>query len=210
MGRKNSAEVIELLKKYYPNAHCALIHKNAFELLVATALSAQCTDERVNQVTPVLFKKYPTAKKLALADIGDVEKIIHSTGFYKNKAKNLVNCARDLVEKHQGEVPQELELLVELAGVGRKTANVVLGNAFGITSGIVVDTHVSRLSQRLGWSKNVDPVKIEKDLSKFVDRSDWILISHLLIEHGRGPCKARTAQCNTCFLFDLCPRKGVK
>lgn len=210
MARKNSSEVIWLLKKYYPNAHCALIHKNAFELLVATALSAQCTDERVNQVTPVLFKKYPTPQKLALAEIKDVEKIIHSTGFYKNKAKNLVSCAQDLVSKHQGQVPQDLEQLTELAGVGRKTANVVLGNAFGITSGVVVDTHVSRLSQRLGWSKQTDPLKIEKDLCKFVEKKDWILISHLLIEHGRGPCKARTAQCNTCFLFDLCPRKGVK
>lgn len=198
-------QALGLLKKYYPNAHCALHHSNPFELLVATVLSAQCTDERVNQVTPHLFKKYPDPAKLANAKQSEIEKLIHSTGFYKNKAKNLIGLAQKLVKIHFGQVPQNLDSLVQLPGVGRKTANVVLGNAFQIISGIVVDTHVSRLSQRLGWTKKSDPVGIEKDLEKLIPNEDWIMISHYLIEHGRTVCKARKPQCSHCFLVEYCP-----
>lgn len=200
---------IGLLKRYYPDAHCALDYTNPFELLVATVLSAQCTDERVNMVTPQLFKKYPNPKAMAKAPVESIEEIIHSTGFYKNKAKNLKSCAADLVEKHQGQVPEDLEALVQLAGVGRKTANVVLGNAFGIPSGIVVDTHVTRLSNRLGWVKTDNAVMIERQLSKLVPQEDWIMLSHWLISHGRAVCKARKPACSHCFLEETCPKKGV-
>lgn len=200
---------IELLKRYYPDAHCALDYTNPFELLVATILSAQCTDERVNMVTPHLFKKYPTPKAMAKAPVESIEEIIRSTGFFKNKAKNLKACAAALVEKHKGEVPQDLEALVELAGVGRKTANVVLGNAYGIPSGIVVDTHVTRLSNRLGWVKTDNAVMIERQLSKLVPQEDWIMLSHYLISHGRAVCKARKPACSHCFLEETCPKKGV-
>lgn len=202
-------QVIRNLKKHYPDAHCELDSTNAFELLVATVLSAQCTDVRVNQVTPFLFAKYPTSQALSEATQEDVESLIRSTGFYKNKAKNLIACSQKLVDRHKGEIPKTVELLTELDGVGRKTANVVLGNAFGITAGIVVDTHVMRLSQRLGWTMAQDPVKIELDLQKLVEHQDWVLISHLLIFHGRRVCKARNPACNSCFLFDLCPKKNV-
>jgi endonuclease-3 len=202
-------ETIKLLKRYYPDAHCALDFKTPFQLLVATILSAQCTDERVNMVTPALFKKYPTPKEMAKADVEDLEQLIRSTGFYKNKASNLKACATKLMEKHGGQVPQDLESLVELAGVGRKTANVVLGNAFGITSGIVVDTHVSRLSFRLGWVKTDNPVLIERELCKYVPEKDWIMLSHWLISHGRAICKARKPACSHCFLEETCPQRGV-
>lgn len=200
---------IALLKRYYPNAHCALDFTNPFELLVATCLSAQCTDEMVNRVTPALFKKYPTPKAMAKAPIEDLEQLVKSTGFYKNKAKNLKNCAESLMKFHQGEVPQDLESLVQLAGVGRKTANVVLGNAFNIPSGIVVDTHVSRLAFRLGWVKTDNAVIIERELSKLVPVEDWIMLSHYLIAHGRAICKARKPACSVCFLEETCPKKGV-
>lgn len=200
---------IELLKKYYPNAHCALNFNNPWELLVATALSAQCTDERVNLTTPALFKRCPTPQALVKTPVEEIEKIIHSCGFYKNKAKNLKACAATLVEKYQGEVPQNLEALVELGGVGRKTANVVLGNAFGIPSGVVVDTHVSRLSYRLGWVKTENPVLIERELMSKVPKEDWIMLSHYLISHGRAVCKARKPVCSHCFLEETCPQKGV-
>lgn len=202
-------ETIENLKRFYPDAHCELFHKNAFELLVATILSAQCTDERVNKVTPALFDRYPTAFKLADAHLHDVEKYIMSTNFYKNKSKNLIGMAQILVDRYDGEVPKDLFQLVELPGVGRKTANVVLGNAFGMTSGIVVDTHVGRLSQRLGWTELDDPVKIEQDLIQIIPLVDWVLIAHLLIFHGRKICKARNPDCAHCFLFDLCPKRYV-
>lgn len=206
MTRKDRADqVLLLLKKYYPNAHCALHHSNPFELLVATVLSAQCTDERVNQVTPKLFQKYPTPNLMAKAKQIEIEKIIHSTGFYKNKAKSLIGLAQRLVSQHQSVVPQDLDELIQLPGVGRKTANVVLGNAFQITSGIVVDTHVSRLSQRLGLTKKTDAIAIENDLQKLIPKSDWIMISHYLIEHGRTVCKARKPQCSHCFLVEYCP-----
>lgn len=201
---------LKLLKKHYPDAHCALDHSNPFELLVATILSAQCTDERVNKVTPSLFAQFPTAEKLSKADLSDVEGHIKSTNFFKNKAKNLIGMAQRLVDKHKGDVPQKMEQLVELPGVGRKTANVVLGNAFHQATGIVVDTHVARLSQRLGWTRQEEPVKIELDLQKLIPEDHWIQISHELIFHGRQICKARKPDCPNCFLFDLCPKRNVK
>lgn len=198
--------IISILKRYYPDAHCALDHSNAFELLVATILSAQCTDERVNQVTPALFKKYPNPQKMAKAKVEDLEVLIHSTGFYKNKAKNLKACATALVELHAGEVPRSLDDLIALAGVGRKTANVVLGNAYDIPSGIVVDTHVTRLANRFAWVKTENAVQIERQLVKLVPEADWIILSHLLIAHGRAVCKARKPQCDHCFLESDCPQ----
>lgn len=203
------AEKIALFKRYYPDAHCALNYTNPFELVVATCLSAQCTDERVNMVTPALFKKYPTPKAMSLAPVEDLENLVRSTGFFKNKARNLKSCATDLVKKHNGEVPANLEALVELAGVGRKTANVVLGNAFGIPSGVVVDTHVTRLSNRLGWVKGTNAVILERQLGKLVPQSEWIMFPHYLISHGRAVCKARKPDCAHCFLEETCPKKGV-
>jgi endonuclease III len=191
----------------YPDAHCALNFRNPFELLIATILSAQCTDERVNIVTAVLFSQYPTPLSLSQAAILDVEAIIHSAGFYKNKAKNIKACAQILVEQHNQIVPQTREELTLLPGVGRKTANVVLGNAFGIASGVVVDTHVTRLSKRLGWVKIDDAVKIETQLNKLCPESDWIMLSHYLISHGRAVCKARSPQCEKCELLKCCPQK---
>jgi len=205
--KEKATEYIHLFKKYYPDAHCALNHTNAFELLVATILSAQCTDERVNQVTPALFKKYPDPFKMAKAPLADLEKLVKSTGFFKNKAANLKECAKLLVEKHKGVVPQELDALVELPGVGRKTANVVLGNVFGIISGIVVDTHVTRLSQRFGWVKSDNAVIIEREMQRFIPEEDWIMISHWLISHGRAVCKARKPDCQHCFLESHCPQR---
>jgi endonuclease-3 len=202
-------EIIKILKKHYPDAHCALVHSNAFELLIATILSAQCTDERVNKVTPHVFKRWPTPRDLAEAPLEEIEDLIRSTNFYKTKAKNIKACAKALVDEHHSKVPQDMESLIALAGVGRKTANVVLGNAFDISSGIVVDTHVGRLSQRLGWTKKKTAHEIEQDLLKIIPKKDWILISHLLITHGRTLCKARRPLCESCFLFDHCPKKGV-
>lgn len=204
---QRTAEIVRLLRHYYPNAECALNFETPFQLLIATILSAQCTDERVNIVTAVLFDEYPDAKKLAKADVEDVEMIIRSAGFYKMKAKNITQTAKILVEKYKGEVPQKLELLTPLAGVGRKTANVVLGTAYGIPSGVVVDTHVSRLSYRLGLTKEDNPIAIERDLIDLLPQSDWIDFSHLLIHHGRAICKARKPQCERCFLIDVCPQK---
>lgn len=202
-------ETLRLLKRYYPDAHCALNFETPFQLLVATILSAQCTDDRVNIVTPALFKKYPTAKEMAKAKQEDIEELIRSAGFYKNKAKNIKECSRVLIEKHSGKVPQVLEDLVDLAGVGRKTANVVLGNAYDIISGIVVDTHVTRLSNRLGWVKTENAVVIERELQKIIPHEDWIMLSHWLISHGRAVCKARTPKCEVCFLQEICPKRGV-
>jgi endonuclease-3 len=196
-----------LLKRHYPDAHCALNYDSPFQLLIATILSAQCTDVKVNEVTAVLFSKYPKAEDLAKAPLGQLEKMVHSTGFFKNKAKNIKNCALALVQDHGGEVPPDPEILVGLAGVGRKTANVVLGNAFNIASGVVVDTHVGRISTLLGWTSHHDPVKIEADLRDLFPKSDWIMLSHLLISHGRSLCVARKPRCQDCFLADLCPGK---
>lgn len=205
----NASIVLKLLPRYYPDAHCALDHRNPFELLIATILSAQCTDERVNIVTKGLFAQYPTPEKMAKAPIEKLEELVRSAGFYKNKAKNIKACAQALVEKHHAQVPDKMEDLVHLAGVGRKTANVVLGNAFDIASGIVVDTHVGRLSYRLGWVKTEDAVAIEKRLCEFVPKDHWIKLSHELIFHGRQICKARKPLCERCFLLEHCPQKGV-
>ena len=200
--------MLKILRATHPDAHCELNHDGPFQLLVATILSAQCTDVRVNMVTPALFKKYPTARHLAAAKQEDVEDLVRSTGFFRNKAKNLIAAAQALVTNHHGEVPKDLETLTHLPGVGRKTANVVLGNAYGIESGIVVDTHVARLSQRLGLTKQKDPVKIEKDLIEQVPQQNWTLWSHLLISHGRRRCSARKPDCPHCELRTLCPSAG--
>lgn len=198
---------INQLKSIYPDARCALFHKTPFQLLIATILSAQTTDEKVNQVTPKLFQKYPDSKRLAQAKLSDVENIVSSINYYRTKAKNIIETARMIELNYAGEVPRRLEQLIELPGVGRKTANVVLGNAFGIASGIVVDTHVSRLSRRLGWTRQKDPEKIDSVLQKLVSEEDWILVSHLLIYHGRKVCKARNPQCQICDLSSLCLRR---
>lgn len=199
-------QTLALLKRYYPDAHCALNFETPFQLLIATILSAQCTDERVNKVTPELFRLYPSAVEMAKAKQEHIEELIRSTGFFKNKAKSISQTAKILCEKYHAQVPKDLQALVELPGVGRKTANVVLGNAYSIVSGIVVDTHVTRLSNRLGWVKTENAVVIERELQEIIHRDDWILISHLLISHGRAVCKARTPQCATCFLFEECPK----
>jgi len=207
--RQRTIEIIARLKREYPGAKCSLVHANAYELLVATILSAQCTDERVNQVTPALFRRYPHPEDLAAAKQEEVEELIRSTGFYRNKAKSLLGMANALVERHGGEVPAEMDALVHLPGVGRKTANVVLGNAFGMNEGVVVDTHVGRLSGRLGLSSETDPVRIEQDLVKLVPREDWTIVSHLFIDHGRAVCKAPTPRCEACLLSDICPSSRV-
>jgi len=201
--------MLDQLAASYPEAACALTFRNPYELLVATILSAQCTDVRVNLVTPELFALYPDATALMAADGPALERVIHSTGFYHNKAKNLIGCAQALVERHGGEVPHSMAELTALPGVGRKTANVVLGNAYGIP-GMVVDTHVSRVAGRLGWSNAVDPVKIEADLCQLIPAARWTLTSHLLIAHGRACCKAPTPHCSRCPLDELCPRNGVE
>jgi endonuclease III len=202
---ERAAFILPLLKKTYPEAHCELNYSTPLELLIATILSAQCTDVRVNLVTPALFQHFPNAAAYAQADLSEIETLIHSTGFYRNKAKNIRDCCRQLMERHQGKVPQTLTELNALAGVGRKTANVVLGNVFGINEGVVVDTHVGRLSLRLGLTRHRDPVKVEKVLMKLFPRADWALLSHLLIWHGRRRCKARNPDCPDCELKSLCP-----
>lgn len=200
--------IFNRLKKIYPDAHCELIHSNPFELLLATILSAQCTDARVNMVTPSLFKKYPTPQKLAKAKLEEVEETIKSINFYKNKSKNIIACAQKLMELHQGHVPRTAEELSDLPGVGRKTANVVLGNAFQINTGIVVDTHVKRTAGLLGLTLHEDPVKVEQDLMKLFPNEAWTELSHLFIFLGRRICVARRPQCDLCPLKDLCPSKG--
>ncbi len=186
--KSRTTQIITILQRLYPTAHCALNHTNAFELLIATILSAQCTDVRVNIVTPMLFKKYPTPESLAKAPQADVEKIIQSTGFFRSKAKSIRATAADIVEKHKGQVPDTMDQLTQLRGVGRKTANVVLGNAFGQNVGVVVDTHVGRVSLRLNLTKHNDPIKVEQDLMKLVPQDQWTLFSHWLIFHGRQIC----------------------
>lgn len=202
-------EIVKLLKRYYPDVECALHHENPFQLLLATILSAQCTDERVNMVTPYLFEQFPTPQALADAKVEEIEQVIRSINFYRNKSKSLKSCAQSLVEDHGSVIPQTVEELVKLAGVGRKTANVVLGVGFKIPSGIVVDTHVGRLSNRLGLVQTLDPEKIEASLQQIIEKQNWIEISHLLITHGRQVCKARNPQCEICFLNELCPKTGV-
>ena len=202
---KRARLTLQRLKQTYPDAACALHHSNPFELLCATILSAQCTDARVNLVTPVLFARYPDPAALAAARQSELEEIIKSTGFFRNKAKSLIGMAQAIVAEHGGVVPRTMEQLRALPGVGRKTANVVLGNAFGINEGITVDTHVTRLSKRLGLTRHDDPVKIEQDLMKLIPHEDWALVSHLLIFHGRQVCVARRPRCGECVLADFCP-----
>jgi endonuclease-3 len=208
--KARARRVLRSLKRLYPDAQCALHHRDAYELLVATILSAQCTDARVNQVTPALFARFPNPKALAEAEQAELESLIHSTGFYRTKAKNLAAMAKALVEHHQGKVPSDLDALTALPGIGRKTANVVLGNAFAITTGVVVDTHVKRLAYRLGLTKSTDPTVIERDLMGLFPRKDWVLLAHLLIEHGRKVCVAQRPRCDRCVLEPFCPKVGVK
>jgi endonuclease-3 len=203
-----TARIIAALKAAYPQAHCELNYSNPLELLIATILSAQCTDRRVNLVTAKLFRRYRTAADYANAPLAELEQAIKTTGFFRNKAKNIQACCRALVEKHNGEVPRTMEELHSLAGVGRKTANVVLGNAFGINAGVVVDTHVARLARRLGLSTHTDPVKIEQDLMKLVPQQDWTQFSHWLIWHGRRRCSARKPDCAHCEIAALCPSRA--
>lgn len=202
-------EIIRQLRLLHPDATCALHHENPLQLLVATILSAQCTDERVNKVTPVLFARYPSAQALAEADREELEQIIHSTGFFRNKAKNVQEACRRIMTEYGGEVPGNMADLLSLAGVARKTANVVLGNCFQIADGVVVDTHVKRLSARLGLTSQTDPEKIERDLMALAPQSEWIDLSHLLIFHGRRVCDARKPRCGECPLSSLCPTAPI-
>lgn len=205
MSRTWARTVVRRLHGEYPDAECALVHRNAFELAVATILSAQCTDEMVNRVTPELFRRYPTPHKLARARAATIEKLIHSTGFYRNKTKSLLGLAKKLVSEFDGEVPRTMEELLTLPGVARKTANVILGVAYGKAEGVVVDTHVKRLSGRLGLTEHADPQKIERDLMELLPREEWIALGHLFIWHGRRVCSARRPACDRCLLSDRCP-----
>jgi endonuclease-3 len=204
-AQKRARKIVSRLKKSYPEARCSLNHTSPLELLVATVLSAQCTDERVNIVTADLFRKYRGAEDYTRVAQEELEQDIRSTGFFRNKAKAIQGACKLITERYGGRVPETMEELLELPGVARKTANVVLGNAFGVASGVVVDTHVSRLSQRLGLTREVQPEKIERDLCELSPRKDWIDFSHLLIAHGRAVCKARAPLCAECFLLELCP-----
>jgi endonuclease-3 len=207
---EQAANVAAGLAKEYGDATCALVHKNAFQLLMATILSAQCTDVRVNMVTPDLFAKWPTPEAMAKAPVRELEKVIQSTGFFRNKARNILACCQKIVEEYDGQIPQSLAELVTLPGVGRKTANVVLGTAFSIASGVVVDTHVTRLAYRLGLTRHTNAVKIEQDLIKLLPEKEWIDFSHRLIHHGRRICIARKPLCEKCILLEICPRVGVE
>lgn len=207
--KQRLSQILSLLRKYYPSASCALQFKNPLELLVATQLSAQCTDKRVNIVTKDLFHKYKKAKDYAKAPLKELEKAIQSTGFFRNKARNLKQSGQILEKHHRGKVPKDFEKLTQLAGVGRKTAHVVMGNAFGIPSGIVVDTHVKRLSNRMALVNTDNVHQIEKQLEELVPKKNWIIFSHWLIEHGRKICTARKPRCSLCFLYKLCPRNKV-
>jgi endonuclease III len=208
--RKTQArKVCAGLKKAYPEAACALVHVNPYQLLVATILSAQCTDARVNMVTPELFRRFPDAASLANAQPDELESLIRSTGFFRAKTRNLLEMARQVVSRHDGEIPRKLEELTALGGVGRKTANVVLGTAFGIAHGIVVDTHVRRLARRLGLTSKIAPEQIERELMEVVPRSQWVDLSHRLIHHGRRICLARSPRCDDCSLSSICPKVGV-
>jgi len=203
--KKQTAEIIKRLRKAYPDAHCALIHTTPFELLIATILSAQCTDVRVNIVTADLFRKYRGPADFLNLSQQELEKDIHSTGFFRNKAKNIQSACKRIIEVYGGEVPHAIGELLTLGGVARKTANVVMGNAFGIASGVVVDTHVSRLSQRLGLTTNKTPERIERDLEVLVPKRDWIMFPHWMIYHGRQICDARKPRCGDCVLAKICP-----
>ncbi len=208
--KRHAAKVVRRLRKDYPEVTCALLHRTPLQLLVSTILSAQCTDVRVNIVTEELYKKYKTAGDFATVPIKQLEKAIQSTGFFRNKAKNIKACCQQLVERYDGKVPRDLGALVELPGVGRKTANVVLGTAYGIASGVVVDTHVGRISMRLGLTDQKDAVRAERDLIALLPQKEWIDFSHRMIYHGRAICAARKAKCEECSMQDICPRIGVK
>ena len=198
-------EIIRRLRIAHPDAHCELIHEDPWQLLVATILSAQCTDERVNKVTPILFERFPTPRAMADADRAEIEAIVRPTGFYRNKARFIHEAAQRIAYDYDGDIPPDMQHLLELPGVARKTANVVLGVGFNIADGIVVDTHVKRIAKRLGLTQHTDPKKVEQDLMKLVPREDWIDFSHLMIFHGRRVCKARKPDCANCILNDLCP-----
>jgi endonuclease-3 len=200
--------IVRLLAKLYPDARCALDHENPLQLLIATILSAQCTDVRVNMVTPALFARFRTVEEFAAADPSELEKAIASTGFFRNKARNIIACCRQIVDQHGGEIPAEMDDLVQLPGVGRKTANVLLGNAFDVP-GITVDTHVGRLSRRLGLTAHTDPVKVETDLMALIPRKEWTMFSHRMIFHGRQVCHARKPLCDECSLAQVCPKVGL-
>lgn len=207
--KRHAAKVLRRLKTDYPDVDCALHYHSAFQLLVATILSAQCTDERVNLVTKELFTRYQTAADFARVPLQTLEKAIKSTGFFRNKAKNIKACSQELLDKYAGEVPEELDSLIGLPGVGRKTANVVLGTAYGLATGVVVDTHVGRLSRRMGLTEQKDPVKTEQDLMRLFPKREWIEFSHRMIYHGRRVCAARKPLCNDCSLQKFCPKNGV-
>ncbi len=202
-------EIVKRLTPLYPDLSPALDHKSAYELLVATVLAAQCSDARVNTVTPAFFRRWPDPAALARAMVGDVEDVVHSTGFFRQKAKNLVAAAKLMVSRHDGAVPDTMEALTALPGVARKTANIVLSNALGKNEGIAVDTHVRRLSFRLGLTSSDNPIIIEKDMMPLFARKDWGAINHLLVLHGRAVCKARSPRCDACALGDICPRRGL-
>ncbi len=208
-AKQRIARLCKGLAKLYPDAHCALHYENPLQLLIATILSAQCTDVRVNMVTPALFARYPDAQAFADADIHELEKAIQSTGFFRNKAKSIQACCKIIVEKYGGKVPGTMEELVPLPGIGRKTANVILGNAFGVP-GITVDTHVRRLANRMGLTENQDPEKIERDLMEIIPKKDWTMFSHRMIFHGRQVCEARKPDCEHCGVAKDCPKIGVK
>jgi len=207
--KQYAAKVARFLREHYPEAKCELEFQTPLQLLIATILSAQCTDERVNQVTKSLFRKYPDAAAYASAPQKELEREIQSTGFYHNKAKSIQSCCQSLLEMYEGQVPQDIEKLIELPGIGRKTANVVLGTAFSVASGIVVDTHVTRVSQRLGLTQEKNPEKIEKDLLGQFPQKEWIAISNRMVHHGRYICTARKPKCDSCPLGSICPRIGV-
>ncbi|MBN2021669.1 MAG: endonuclease III [Pirellulales bacterium] len=209
-GRTHAAQIVRQLARAYPDATCSLDFRTPLELLVATILSAQCTDQRVNKVTPGLFKKYPSAADYATAPIAALERDVQSTGFFRNKAKNIQGCCRALVEQYDGQVPRDIDALVALPGIGRKTANVILGTAFGIASGVVVDTHVGRLSRRMGLTDQKDPVRVEQDLMARIPQKEWVVFSHRMIRLGRDYCTARKPKCDVCPLADACPRIGVE
>jgi endonuclease-3 len=205
----HAAEIFSRLKGAHPDAHCELDHETPLQLLMATILSAQCTDKRVNMVTPLLFRTYPTAQSLADADQHQLEELIKSTGFFRNKAKSLIGLGKALVDRHNGQVPDSMDALVKLPGVGRKTANVILGNAFMKNEGVVVDTHVGRVSLRLGLTKQTDPVKVEQELMPLFPQDEWAMLSHVLIFHGRRICDARAPRCELCVVSDICPSSTI-
>jgi len=208
--KKRALKIIRLLKKHYPGARCTLDFKSTHQLMVATILSAQCTDERVNKVTPDLFKKYKSIKDFAKANLEELKRDIYSTGFHKNKARAIKTSAIQLLEMYDGHIPKTLVELVKLQGVGRKTGSVILGAGYGLAEGVVVDTHVGRISRLFHLTDNKDPVKVEKDLMQVVPGEDWIIYAHLLIDHGRAVCKARQPDCQNCFLNKICPSANLQ